>query len=264
MRVYICSKVVKCYYENIGNSVTVMFNMDKKYDKPSVAVDIVIFTIHEKKIKVLLVKRGIEPFKDSWALPGGFVNKKTDDSLEDTAIRELKEETGADVQYIEQLATFGNSKRDPRDWTISVTYFALMPYEQIKLESGSDASEAKWWTVQTNTVKTKLAFDHKNILKIAIERLRSKAEYTSLAGHLLGEEFTLPKLQETIEILLDSKIDKTAFRRNLSKFEIVEDTGRHEPIEKHRPAKLYTFKKGADNAIFFPRSIMRSVTTKNK
>lgn len=239
-----------------------MAKSDKKYDKPSVAVDIVIFTIHENKIKVLLVKRGIEPFKGEWALPGGFVDKKNDNSLEDTALRELKEETGAQAQYIEQLATFGNSKRDPRDWTVSVTYFALMPYEKVKLAAGTDANDAKWWTIHNDKVKTKLAFDHKDILKIAVNRLRSKAEYTSVAGHLLGEEFTLPKLQETIEILLDSKIDKTAFRRNLSKFDIVEDTGRYEPIEKHRPAKLYKFKKGADDSLFFPRSIVRSSTNK--
>ena len=245
----------------IGIIGVVMAKSDKEYDKPSVAVDVVIFTIHEKKIKVLLVKRGIQPYKDEWAIPGGFVDKKTDDSLEDTAIRELKEETGADARYIEQLATFGNSKRDPRGWTISVTYFALMPYEDVNLQAGSDAADAKWWPIHSDKVKTKLAFDHKDILKVAVSRLRSKAEYTSVAGHLLGKEFTLPKLQETIEILLDSNIDKTAFRRNLSKFDIVEDTGRQEPIEKHRPAKLYRFKKGADDALFFPRSISRSVKT---
>lgn len=228
-----------------------------KYDRPSVAVDIVIFSLYEKELNVLLIKRGRAPFIDQWALPGGFVNKKLDQSLLDTAKRELKEETGATPPYLEQLYTFGDALRDPRDWTVSVCFFALIPYDQVHIRPGSDSKEAKWWPVRKNKLKAKLAFDHGQIVKIAIERLRSKLEYTTIAGHLLGSEFTLPQLQEVYEIIMNAKLDKTSFRRSLARAEVVEETGN---MEKggHRPAKCYRFTANAKKSLFFPRSIVRA------
>lgn len=229
-----------------------------KFDRPSVAVDIVIFTLYEKQLKVLLIKRGGPPYEGMWALPGGFVNKGKDKSLEDVARRELLEETGAKAPYLEQLYTFGDNGRDPRDWTLSVSYFALIPYHKTTLTAGSDARETRFWTISNNRVAAKLAFDHKNILKLAIERLRSKMEYTAIAGYLLGDEFTLPDLQETYELILNEKLDKTSFRRGLARYDIVQETGRMAQSKGHRPAKYYRFTKNARDSLFFPRSIVRA------
>lgn len=228
-----------------------------RYDRPSVAVDIVIFSVVEKDLKVLLIKRALAPFKDQWALPGGFVDKQKDVDLHQAALRELKEETAATPAYLEQLYTFGDNQRDPRDWTVSVCFFALMPFESVNLQAGSDSKEAKWWTVKQNQVTCKLAFDHAKIIKIAVERLRSKLEYTAIAGHLLGNQFTLPRLQEVYEIILNTSLDKTSFRRGLARANVVEETG-NMVKGGHRPAKCYRFTKNAKNSLFFPRSIVRA------
>ncbi|VAW74090.1 hypothetical protein MNBD_GAMMA12-2748 [hydrothermal vent metagenome] len=228
------------------------------YDRPSVAVDIVIFTLHKKQLKVLLIKRAESPYESLWALPGGFVNKVSDKNLEAVAYRELHEETGAKAPYLEQLFTFGSKDRDPRDWTLSVSYFALMAYDDIKLKAGTDASEARLWPVNNGKVSAKLAFDHTKIVNLAVERLGSKLEYSAIAGFLLGGEFTLPELQEVYEIILNEKLDKTSFRRGLAKFDIVQETGRKTESQGHRPAKYYRFNKHAKDSLFFPRSIVRS------
>ncbi len=199
-----------------------------RFNRPSVAVDMAVFTVHEEQLKVLLIKRGVPPYVGKWALPGGFINKARDRTVEDTVLRELREETGAIAPYIEQLYTFGSADRDPRDWTVSIAYFALTPYDRVNLKAGTDAQQARWWPVRDSKVNEKLAFDHNKILAMAIARLRSKLEYTAIAGHLLGTEFTLPQLQATYEIILGEKLDKTAFRRNLHRAEIVQETRRTE------------------------------------
>src|SRR3569833_3225569 len=139
-----------------------------------VAVDIVLFTIEEGALKVLLVKRGISPFKDQLALPGGFV--LADEGLDEAALRELREETGVADVYLEQLYSFGDPKRDPRGRIISIAYFALISAEH-KLKAGTDASDASWWPAQQTPP---LAFDHAKILGYALERLRNKLEYTTV------------------------------------------------------------------------------------
>ncbi len=228
------------------------------YDRPSVAVDIVIFTLYQEQLSVLLVQRSSPPFKGLWALPGGFVDKKLDRTLEDVAQRELQEETGTRAPYLEQFHTFGDRERDPRDWTLSVCYFALLPYERIQLRAGSDAGAVRLWKVNDGKVGARLAFDHRRILRFAVERLRSKLEYTAIAGYLLGDEFTLPDLQRTYELVLNEKLDKTSFRRGLARYQIVEETGRMSESRGHRPAKYYRFSKTAKGSLFFPRSIVRS------
>ena len=229
-----------------------------RYNRPSVAVDVVVFSVHDARLKVLLVKRGVPPFEGKWALPGGFINKAKDKTLDDAVARELREETGAVAPYIEQLYTFGSIDRDPRDWTVSVAYFALTPYDKVKLTVGGDAQQTRWWPVRDSKVNVKLAFDHKNILDLAVARLRSKLEYTAIAGFLLGTEFTLPQLQSTYEIILDEKLDKTAFRRNLRRAEVVQETARSESQTGHRPARFYQFTKNATRMLFFPRSLVRA------
>lgn len=233
-----------------------------RYNRPSVAVDVVVFTVHEEQLKVLLIKRGVPPFEGKWALPGGFINKAKDKTLDDAVLRELQEETGAIAPYIEQLYSIGNADRDPRDWTVSIAYFALTPYDKVSLKAGTDARQTRWWTVRNTKVNVKLAFDHNDILAMAINRLRSKLEYTAIAGHLLGAEFTLPQLQATYEIILGEKLDKTAFRRNLRRAEVVQETSRIEQQTDHRPARFYKFTKNATGMLFFPRSIVRAAMKK--
>lgn len=206
------------------------------FEKPSVTVDLVIFTIKEDLLKVLLVKRNVEPFKDIWALPGGFVRIK--ESLEDSAKRELQEETGVRNVYLEQLYTFGNPKRDPRGRVITISYLALINSDKIKLKASTDASEAKWFSVSKIP---SLAFDHKEILDYAIKRIKWKFEYTTTAFSLLTKKFSLGELQKIYEIVFEKEIDKRNFRKKVLSLNIL----KKESIKKdapHRPPQLYSLK----------------------
>ena len=210
-----------------------------KYERPSVTVDIVVFTVTSDDLKVLLIKRKVWPFEGSWALPGGFV--KIDESLDDAAIRELKEETGVSDLYLEQLYTFGEPKRDPRTRVITVAYYALVNMNDIKeLKADSDASEVKWFSVYQ---LPKLAFDHKEILDYAVKRLRWKLEYTTIGFKLLTKKFTLTQLQDTYEIVFNKKFDKRNFRKKIHSLRLIEETKEVTENVAHRPAKLYAFKK---------------------
>ena len=215
-----------------------------------VAVDIVLFTLEEAALKVLLVKRGISPFKDQLALPGGFV--LTDEGLDEAALRELREETGVADVYLEQLYSFGDPKRDPRGRIISIAYFALISAEH-KLKAGTDASDASWWPAQQTPP---LAFDHAKILGYALERLRNKLEYTTVGFQLLPSKFTLGELQSVYEAILDKPIDKRNFRRKIAELKILK------PLKEYRsdvgrPAQLFQFVAGRfeklkDKGILFP------------
>jgi len=237
------------------------YNPDQ-YKKPTVMVDISIFTVRDEQLQVLLIKRGGHPFKGMWSLPGGAVHVDKsgkysfDHSLEDAARRELREETGIDSRYLEQVQTYGNATRDPRDWTISVSYFALMDSNLMTLRHGSDAAEAKWHTVHDNGVRVKLAFDHKTILHDAIQRLRSKVEYTPIAACLLPKEFTLPQLKRTYEILLQESIQNKSFRRRIEDSDVIVPTGKVDDQAKGRKPQLYKYKPGKELTLFFPRSIV--------
>jgi 8-oxo-dGTP diphosphatase len=210
-----------------------------KFERPSVSVDVVIFSILDEALKVLLVKRRNWPFQGMWAIPGGFV--EMDESLEDAAYRELAEETGvtrADV-YLEQLYTFGKPGRDPRTRVITVAYFALVGADKLDPKAGDDAEDVAWFSVYD---LPELAFDHARILDYALTRLRFKLEYTAVGFQLLPEKFTLRELQEAYEIVLGSRLDKGNFRSKLRKANVVEvvdgyrDTG-------GRPARLYRFRE---------------------
>ena len=216
-----------------------------------VAVDIVIFTIQAGQLCVLLVKRGIPPFADQFAIPGGFVLE--DESLDDAALRELREETGVGDVYLEQLYSFGDPHRDPRGRVISVAYFALIAADRSPLVAGSDAAEARWWPVHR---LPPLAFDHGNILNYSVERLRNKLEYTTVGFQLLPAHFSLTELQEVYEAILDKKLDKRNFRRKLSLLKILRPT-REFRRSGRRPARLYEFvaarfEKLKDKGILFP------------
>jgi 8-oxo-dGTP diphosphatase len=212
-----------------------------EYERPSVTVDVVIFTILEQMLKVLLIKRKAWPYEDMWAIPGGFVNM--DESLEQAAYRELAEETGiagGDV-YLEQLYTFGDPNRDPRTRVITVAYFALVGADKINPQAASDAADVGWFSVYD---LPPLAFDHAEILEYALTRLRYKLEYSAVGFQILPEKFTLRELQDAYEIILGTELDKGNFRSKLRKTNVVEmidgyrDTG-------GRPARLYRFKDDA-------------------
>lgn len=211
----------------------------KNYPKPSVTVDTIIFTIKDNDLKVLLIKRGIEPFKGIWAIPGGFV--RINESLEEAVKRELEEETGVKEVYLEQLYTFGSVDRDPRGRVITVAYFALINSEKSKqeLKATTDASEASWFSVNK---LPKLAFDHDKILKYAIRRLRWKFEYTIVAFSLLPKKFTLTQLQKIYEIVFNRKFDKRNFRKKILSLNIVEPTKEISKGVSYRPPQLYSLK----------------------
>jgi len=209
-----------------------------QFEKPSVTADIVIFTIKDNDLKVLLVKRKIAPFKDTWALPGGFV--RINESLEDAAKRELEEETGVKDVYLEQLYSFGDPKRDPRGRVITIPFLALIDGEKVKLHASSDAEFAKWHSAYS---LPQLGFDHKKIIDDALKHLRSEIENTNIAFQIMPEKFTLSELQRAYEIILDKKLDKRNFRKKLKELNILEQLFETKMEGAHRPAKLYSFKE---------------------
>lgn len=216
-----------------------------------VAVDIVIFTIQSGELRVLLVKRGIPPFHGQFAIPGGFVLK--DESLDQAALRELREETGVGEVYLEQLYSFGDPGRDPRGRVITVAYYALISADRSPLVAGTDASDARWWAFRELPT---LAFDHRKILDYALERLRNKLEYTTVGFQLLPPRFTITELQDVYEVVLGRKLDKRNFRRKLALLKVLRPTREHRRGGR-RPARLYefvasSFERLKDKGILFP------------
>jgi 8-oxo-dGTP diphosphatase len=208
------------------------------YERPSVTVDIVVFTVRDDDLKVLLVKRKAWPFEGFWAIPGGFV--KMDESLEDAAKRELAEETNVSDVYLEQLYTFGEPKRDPRTRVITAAYFALVDSAKLKLKADTDASAVNWCSVYE---LPKLAFDHSDILKYALQRLRWKLEYTAIGFSLLPKQFTLSQLQHLYEIVFNKKFDKRNFRKKLISLKILKEMPTMVTGAAHRPAQIYSLKE---------------------
>jgi 8-oxo-dGTP diphosphatase len=208
-----------------------------KYDKPSVTVDVIIFTIQDTQLHILLIRRKVWPFENDWALPGGFVKMK--ESLEEAAKRELLEEAGIENVYLEQLYTFGEPARDPRTRVITVAYFALIPSPNLTLTATTDASEAKWFSIND---LPNLAFDHGEIIKYSLERLKSKINYTTIAASLLPDSFTLTQLQKVYEVILGENLDKRNFRKKILSLDLIEETKEINKGNPHRPAKLYRFK----------------------
>ncbi|OGN01130.1 MAG: hypothetical protein A3B91_02760 [Candidatus Yanofskybacteria bacterium RIFCSPHIGHO2_02_FULL_41_29] len=202
----------------------------------SVTTDIVIFTISDEQLKVLLIKRANEPFKDQWALPGGFLFEK--EEPDKAVVRILWKKVEIKDVYLEQLYTFGSSGRDPRGRIITISYFALTPKDKIKIVVSDK--------VQTPTFRSvkqlpDIAFDHNRIITYALQRLRSKLEYTNVAYSLLPQYFTFNQLQRTYEIILNKKLDKRNFRKKFILLGLIKPTKKVLKGERQRPAKLYQF-----------------------
>jgi 8-oxo-dGTP diphosphatase len=210
-----------------------------KYPKPAVTVDCVIFGYERSSLKVLLIKRGVEPFKAGWALPGGFV--KTDETLDEAARRELLEETGVGNVYMEQLYTFGEVERDPRDRVISVAYFALISLSKVQtVKGGTDAISAEWFDF---TQLPALAFDHKSILQSAVERLRSKITYQPIVFELLPEKFIFSDLENIYETILGEPVNRRNFRTKMMATGLVEELNEYLTHVSFRPPKLFRFNR---------------------
>jgi ADP-ribose pyrophosphatase YjhB (NUDIX family) len=277
-----------------------------KYDRPSVTVDMLIFTVTQKKkknyrklpekaLRLLLIKRGDHPNMGQWSLPGGFIHM--DESLDEAALRELKEETNIENIYMEQLYTWGAVSRDPRSRIISTSYMSLVDSSALNIKASDDADDAAWFTVScklyqehrtltgrgyilerlfkltltneeenlsatlkiTQTVEGKIAklerqiieqqgiaFDHAKIIQYAVERLRSKLEYTDIAFNLMPELFTLGELQQVYEVILDTELLKANFRRKIAG--MVVETNEYTKAAGHRPSKLFRFNPNWGNS----------------
>ncbi len=214
-----------------------MENYDSSiYEKMSVAVDLLTFTIEDGRLKLLVISRDEEPYKGKYALPGVFVG--IDETLDKAATRGIKEETGLKDIYFEQLYTFGEVNRDPRMRIISVSYMALVPVEMLKFKAGERTRSAELIDVEDIiSSKIKLAFDHKKIVEYARWRLANKVEYTDIAFHLVDEKFTLPELQKVYEILLGKNLYKANFRKKVAP--MIEATESFTSGDAHRPSRLY-------------------------
>ena len=207
----------------------------------SLAVDAIVFGYSkEQSVSILLIKRKYPPFKGDWAIPGGFVLDS--ESLEEAVERELLEETGIKINYLEQLYTFGKPNRDPRQRIVSVAYFGLVKSTQFeKLNASTDAEEAQWFNIKN---LPKLAFDHTNILTIAIERIRNKIKYQPIGFELLDKKFPFSDLEHLYAILLDREIDRRNFKKKIQKLGILEEL--NEKVKSSgagRPGNLFQFNK---------------------
>lgn len=222
--------------------------------RPLATVDVAIFGVHDAALRVLLVRRpgaAGEPFPGQWALPGGFIDVERDASLEACALRKLREKTGVRSPYLEQLGSWGNSRRDPRGWSVTHVYFALIDGRGLRLAGGGNAAEVAWHAIEGDGVGEKLAFDHGRLLAAAVARLRNKVQYTTLPAFLLPESFTLSELQAAYEVVLGRHLDKSAFRTRMLAAGFIEATG-EQRTGANRPAQLYRLKNR--EAVFFPRT----------
>ena len=208
----------------------------KKIQDIKVAVDAVVFGYEKDRLSILLIKRGIDPFKNKWALPGGLV--LDEESLEDAVMRELQEETGVEINYLEQLFTYGKPGRDPRNRVISVAHVGLVTPSQFKLEAATDAYEAEWFDVKK---LPDLAFDHKQIVDEGLKRLRAKIKYQPIGFELLNTFFPFSDLEHLYQTILDKQIDRRNFRKKILSYGILKETNKMHQEGSGRPAKLFTF-----------------------
>jgi ADP-ribose pyrophosphatase YjhB (NUDIX family) len=226
-----------------------------RFERPLTGVDLVIFTIRDERLQVLLAQRADrpgEPYPHAWALPGGFIDVDQDESLEACARRKLAEKTGVASPYLEQLGSWGSRDRDPRGWSTTHVYFALIPAEGTEPRAGGYATDARWHPVADHGVAERLAFDHAEILAAALERLRNKVEYTSLPAFLLPDEFTMSELHQAYQVVLGRPVNRSAFRTRVIDAGLIVELPRQRS-GPNRPAQLYRL-KNRTQPVFFPRT----------
>jgi 8-oxo-dGTP diphosphatase len=207
-----------------------------QYPRPALTVDAVVFGLDEEDLKVLLIRRDLEPFQGKWALPGGFV--RVEESLENAVRRELQEETGITQLFLEQLYTFGDLDRDPRERVVTVAYYALVKLSDHRIKAATDARDAAWFAVSE---ACGLAFDHDRILAVALERLKSKVRYQPIGFELLPPQFTLSQLQRLYETILETPLDKRNFRKKILSMDFLVALDEVQKDVAHRAARLYRF-----------------------
>jgi 8-oxo-dGTP diphosphatase len=209
-----------------------------EYPRPAVTVDCVVFGLDSDvgDLKILLIQRNGEPFAGMWALPGGFVD--LGETLEQSAKRELQEETGISRLYLEQLYTFGDPGRDPRDRVITVAYYALVKLSDHTIKADTDAGDVAWFSVSD---LPRLAFDHAKIVAMALNRLKGKVRYQPIGFELLPAKFTLSQLQRLYEVVLERELDKRNFRKKILGMGLLVETNEIQKDVAHRAARLYRF-----------------------
>ena len=205
-----------------------------------VAVDAVVFGYDASEgLSILLIKRDIEPYKDSWALPGGLV--LNDETIEEAVERELQEETGVTINYLEQLYTFGKPGRDPRNRVVSVTYYGLVRPKGFHLQASTDVNDAQWFLIDT---LPSLAFDHAKIVEMAIKRLKAKVTYEPIGVELLEEKFPFSDLEKLYSTLLGRSVDRRNFKKKILKFGFLEETNEKQQLSgAGRPGNLFKFNR---------------------
>jgi 8-oxo-dGTP diphosphatase len=196
----------------------------------------VVFGLDDEELKVMLIQRALPPFEGKWALPGGFV--RLDETLAEAARRELEEETGLRNVFLEQLYTFSAVDRDPRERVVSVAHYALVNLRDHSVHAATDASAAAWFGVHD---VPSLAFDHAEILQVALERLRGKLRYQPIGFELLPKKFTLTQLQRLYELVLERELDKRNFRKRVLAMDLLVELDEVEQDVAHRAARLYRF-----------------------
>lgn len=224
-------------------------------ERPLVSVDVAIFSVIDAELNVLLMRRQPgphEPYPGLLALPGGFIDVAKDRDLIGCALRKLKEKTAVAAPYLEQVGSWGDAKRDPRGWSTTHVYFALINAEVVALKQGGNAADVQWLPVSAITPQLRLAFDHAMLFAAALARLRSKVEYTSLPAYLLPREFTLSDLQSIYEVVLQRPLEKSAFRTRVLATDLLEEVPRIR-TGPNRPAQLYRL-RNPEQLVFFPRT----------
>lgn len=211
-----------------------------EYERPALATDCVLFGFDGGELKLLLLKREKQPFENAWALPGGFVYMQ--ETTEESAKRILHEKAGIRKVFIEQLYTFSKLDRDPRERIVSVTYFALVNKSQYQLVAGRDTVQAEWHPISNIP---KLGFDHADIVKLAVERLKGKVRYQPIGFELLDSKFTLSQLQLLYEAILQTSIDKRNFRKKIIGMGLLKQLDEKEKNVAHKAAFYYSFDKKA-------------------
>jgi 8-oxo-dGTP diphosphatase len=206
------------------------------FPRPALSVDCVVFGLDQEGLQVLLVKRALDPFRGRWALPGGFVH--VDESVDEAARRELSEETGLDRIFLEQLYTFGDVDRDPRERVVTVAYYALVNLRDHRLHAATDAESAAWFDVGD---LPRVGFDHARIVETALGRLKGKVRYQPIGFELLPPKFTLSELQRLYETVLERRLDKRNFRKKVLQLGILDETDEIQEDVAHRAARLYRF-----------------------